>query len=82
MNKFLQKLFTSRLPANAATFVGEEGRMFYDQSDGILRLSDGVTPGGIIVGGGGGDNLVDYDCGGANTPDANYVLQLDMGGSH
>ena len=43
----IQKLFTSRANGtNGATFVGEKGHMFYDESTGNLRLSDGITPGG------------------------------------
>lgn len=82
MANFLQKLFTSRVPADASTFVGEDGRMFYNQADGILRLSDGVTPGGIIVGGGGTSNLTYYDCGTASTNEKSYVLYLDMGSAN
>lgn len=79
---YFQKLFTSRNAGNANVYVGEAGRMFYDQTDGLLRLSDGETPGGIIVtspGGGGTANLVDYDCGSASTPSTAYVLRIDMG---
>jgi hypothetical protein len=32
---------------NVNTFVGEKGVVFYDEDTGTLRLSDGVTPGGI-----------------------------------
>ena len=35
-------------------FVGEDGHIFFDTDDGTLRLSDGVTPGGSILSGGGG----------------------------
>ena len=48
-----QKLFTSRQNnLNADTFIGEHGRLFYDEpaNPGIpplLRYSDGVTVGGI-----------------------------------
>lgn len=36
------------------TYVGEKGTIFYDEVIRLLRLSDGVTPGGIPIGGGGG----------------------------
>jgi len=36
------------------TFVGQEGTIFYDEGTGEFRLSDGVTPGGIPLGSGGG----------------------------
>lgn len=46
----LQQLFTSRKPYNASAFVAHEGKLFYDEATGYLRLGDGVTPGGKIVG--------------------------------
>jgi len=30
-------------------YVGQAGRLFYDGSNGVIRLSDGVTPGGIPI---------------------------------
>lgn len=40
----------------ASTYVGPEGLIWYDVLTGVLRLGDGVTPGGILIGGGGGGN--------------------------
>ena len=40
------KLFTSRVQTSANTFIGEKGRMFYDETSGNLRISDGHTAGG------------------------------------
>ena len=40
----------------AATYVAPVGLMFFDTYTGFLRLGDGVTPGGIPIGGGGGGN--------------------------
>jgi hypothetical protein len=34
-------------------FVGNEGEVFYDPNNPILKLSNGTTPGGVSVGGGG-----------------------------
>jgi len=31
------------------TYVGHSGRLFYDDSTGVIRLSDGITPGGIPI---------------------------------
>lgn len=45
----LQQLFTSRKPYDADTFVGQEGKLFYDEATGYLRLGDGNTPGGKVV---------------------------------
>jgi len=49
MSDRLHKIYSSRVYTSANTYVGEAGRLFYDETDGILRLSDGATPGGIIV---------------------------------
>jgi hypothetical protein len=46
----IYEFFTSRNNgANVATFVGQAGRLFYDGSNGVLKISDGVTPGGANV---------------------------------
>lgn len=46
----LYEFFTSRNnSANAASFVGQAGRLFYDGSNGVIKLSDGVTPGGTFI---------------------------------
>jgi hypothetical protein len=50
----IQKVNTSRSVANRSTYVGEKGRLFYDEADGILYISDGRTPGGTLISGGGG----------------------------
>lgn len=55
-----QKVFSSRaLSVNASTYVGEAGRLFYDQPTGtgtapVLKYSDGITPGGLAIGAGTG----------------------------
>jgi hypothetical protein len=53
------EIFSSRKKVPAATFVGQQGRIFYHEDTGELRLSDGHTPGGLPIffqstGGGGG----------------------------
>lgn len=35
--------------AEVNTFVGEQGQLFYSEQDKKLRISDGETPGGIII---------------------------------
>jgi|LakMenEpi03Aug12_release.lakeMendotaPanAssembly.Ray.scaffolds.fasta_scaffold277535_2 hypothetical protein len=46
----IYEFFTSRNNlANVATFVGQAGRLFYDGATGVLKISDGVTPGGANV---------------------------------
>jgi hypothetical protein len=43
--------------SNPTQFVGNEGEVFYDPNNPLLKLSDGTTPGGVSVGGeGGGGN--------------------------
>ena len=43
----IQKLFTSlSKAAQGNTYIGENGRIFYDTTKGF-RISDGVTPGGL-----------------------------------
>ena len=36
-------------PVTAANYIGHKGRLFYDDTNGVLRRSDGVTPGGIPI---------------------------------
>jgi hypothetical protein len=40
--------------SNPTQFVGNEGEVFYDPNNPILKLSNGTTPGGVSVGGEGG----------------------------
>jgi len=44
-----QRIFSSRTKRSASTFIGNPGLIFYDEVDGELRLSDGVTPGGVAI---------------------------------
>lgn len=61
---FIQQFFTSRdNNANAATFVGQEGRLWWDPITNQIYSSDGNTPGGIPLSGGGGNGSP----GGANS---------------
>jgi len=42
--------FTSRNNnVNVDEYVGQAGRLFYDESNGVVKLSDGVTPGGTPI---------------------------------
>ena len=63
------KIWASRVNASVEEFVGDHGRLFYDDTDGIIRISDGTTAGGlefidsnkittIVSGGEGVGNLV------------------------
>ena len=54
---YIQQFFTSRdNNANAETFVGQEGRLWWDPVTNQIYSSDGSTPGGIPLSGGGGGN--------------------------
>tara|TARA_R110000782_G_scaffold29061_3_gene72546 strand:- start:528 stop:1136 length:609 start_codon:yes stop_codon:yes gene_type:complete len=39
--------------ALVSDFVGEKGNLFYSEQDGVLRISNGITPGGFPVAGSG-----------------------------
>jgi sugar lactone lactonase YvrE len=53
---FIQNFFTSRdNNANAETFVGQEGRLWFNPVTNQIYSSDGNTPGGIPLAGGGGN---------------------------
>ena len=44
------RLFVEKLGgANPTDFVGDEGEVFYDPSDGVLKISDGSTPTGLVM---------------------------------
>jgi len=50
---------TQKNNVNGTAFVGDKDRVFFDVATKTFRLSDGVTPGGIVInaGGGGGGSL-------------------------
>lgn len=52
----IQKIKSGRiLSPEINNFIGNKGQLFFDEDTGQLRLSDGITPGGIdILGGGSG----------------------------
>lgn len=45
----IQKFFTSRSNAEADDFVGQAGRLWFDEDTQTIYYSDGVTPGGIPI---------------------------------
>ena len=56
----IQKFNTSeKRNIDIANFVGDKDRLFFDVATRTFRLSDGVTPGGLVLntGGGGGGSL-------------------------
>ena len=50
---------TQKNNINGTAFVGDKDRVFFDVATKTFRLSDGVTPGGVVInsGGGGGGSL-------------------------
>jgi len=51
---FTRKIKAGLVKVDLNLFVGEYGTIFYNEDTGELRLSDGITPGGIPLGAGGG----------------------------
>lgn len=45
----VRSFFTKNMSYSASDYIGRSGELFYDSTDGILRLSDGDTVGGIQV---------------------------------
>lgn len=54
MSQWFRKVKAGLVKSEITAFVGEEGNIFFNIATGELRLSDGVTPGGLPIGGGGG----------------------------
>jgi hypothetical protein len=51
----VQDFFTSQKNnVNGQERIGKAGRLWYEPETNTIRVSDGITPGGIIVSGGGG----------------------------
>jgi len=70
---FIQNLFTSRdNSANTETYVGQQGRIWWNPDTNAFYYSDGSTPGGVVITGGssgngvpgGTTNSVQYNAGG------------------
>ena len=56
------RVFTEKLGgADATTFVGNQGELFWDPTSTALKMSDGSTAGGVGIGGGGGGSYGDTD---------------------
>jgi len=45
-----QRIFASRTKVAAGSYVANKGMLFYDEASGLLRLGDGVTAGGQLIG--------------------------------
>lgn len=54
------EIFSSRIKIPAVQYIGQHGRLFYHEDTGELRISDGVTPHGNPIFGGGSFNLKLY----------------------
>ena len=51
----VRKIKAGLVKVSVNDFVGEDGNVFFDVDDGVMRLSDGTTPGGIPLSSGGGE---------------------------
>jgi len=51
----VRKIKAGLVKISVNDFIGEDGNVFFDIDDGIMRLSDGATPGGIPLSTGGGE---------------------------
>jgi len=51
---FFRKIKAGLVKDEITDFVGDEGNIFFNVETGELRLSDGVTPGGLSISGVGG----------------------------
>lgn len=51
----VRKIKAGLVKVSVNDFVGEDGNVFFDVEDGIMRLSDGSTPGGIPLSSGGAE---------------------------
>lgn len=58
MTQFFRKVSAGLVKADIDNFVGEVGNLFFGIETGEFRLSDGVTPGGISLGAGGGGYIL------------------------
>ena len=94
---FIRKIKAGLVKQDRTEFIGEDGNIFFNIDTGQFYISDGVTPGGFPIGGGGGgginpgDNVslltndANYTSTGDNisvfTNDANYITLLDLSAS-
>ena len=51
----VRKIKAGLVKVSVNDFVGEDGNVFFDIDDGVMRLSDGTTPGGVPLSSGGGE---------------------------
>ena len=80
---FIQQFFTSRdNNANAETFVGQEGRLWWDPTTNQIYSSDGNTAGGIpLAGGSGSTNKIYNGTSYANIASANGNVVVGADGN-
>lgn len=65
--------------SDPAQFVGNEGEVFYDPTNPILKLSNGATPGGVSVGGGeGGGGITEETDPVFSASDAAGIISTDI----
>lgn len=57
MAQWFRKVKAGLVKDEITNFVGEEGNIFFNVATGEFRLSDGITPGGLPIGSGGGGTV-------------------------
>lgn len=60
--------------AEVDTFIGQQGELFYSEGDTRLRISDGVSPGGIVISNNSVGNIE-----GLTTDGSSLILTVDEG---
>ena len=79
ITNWIQNLFSSRdNNVDPSTFVGQEGRIWYNPVTNAFYVSDGRTPGGIIIQGGGGGGICPQLDGGS--AESIYLTQDQING--
>lgn len=55
-----RKLVTKAIAQSSSTYVGKDGEIFYDTVSNSMKISDGSTPGGTVIGTDGNNGPLDY----------------------
>ena len=71
---FTQDLFTSRRNTGDGNIrIGQRDRIWYDSNTNTLRIGDGVTPGGVVISGGGALAQIQSDWTQTDTSRVDYI---------
>jgi hypothetical protein len=71
---FTQDLFSSRRNTDDGNIrIGQRDRIWYDSNTNTLRIGDGVTPGGVVISGGGALAQIQSDWTQTDTSRVDYI---------